>query len=67
MPEPLNYNGAVRLYGAWMFSDAYMLTQGDGGQFIVPWARVGKCRQEAYDNTIGNRLWAWLTEQTTLN
>lgn len=33
------------------------------GQFLIPWARLGKCRPEAYDDEIGERLWNWLQEQ----
>ncbi|EED81510.1 predicted protein [Postia placenta Mad-698-R] len=27
------------------------------GKFLIPWARVGRCRKEAYDDQIGERLW----------
>ncbi|KAI0372200.1 NAD(P)-binding protein [Pilatotrama ljubarskyi] len=33
------------------------------GEFLIPWARLGKCRAEAYDPEIGERLWKWLEEQ----
>lgn len=33
------------------------------GKFLIPWARVGRCRKEAYDDQIGERLWNWLEEQ----
>ncbi|PIL31377.1 hypothetical protein GSI_06077 [Ganoderma sinense ZZ0214-1] len=33
------------------------------GEFLIPWARPGKCRPEAYDPVIGERLWNWLEEQ----
>ncbi|KAH9917183.1 uncharacterized protein B0H18DRAFT_1035790 [Fomitopsis serialis] len=36
------------------------------GEFLIPWARVGKCRKEAYDDELGQRLWAWLKEQVKL-
>ena len=32
-------------------------------QFFIPWARVGKCRPEAYDDEIGERLWKWLGDE----
>jgi len=35
------------------------------GQFLIPWARVGRTREEAYDPEIGDRLWKWLQEQVT--
>ncbi|KAH9932808.1 NAD(P)-binding protein [Epithele typhae] len=33
------------------------------GEFMIPWARRGKCRKEAYDEDLGDRLWAWLQEE----
>ncbi|CDO72258.1 hypothetical protein BN946_scf184970.g110 [Trametes cinnabarina] len=33
------------------------------GEFLIPWARLGKCRPEAYDPKVGERLWTWLEEQ----
>ncbi|CCM06185.1 uncharacterized protein FIBRA_08427 [Fibroporia radiculosa] len=33
------------------------------GEFLIPWAKVGKCRQEAYDDELGSKLWKWLEEQ----
>ncbi|KAI0365671.1 NAD(P)-binding protein [Pilatotrama ljubarskyi] len=33
------------------------------GEFLIPWARLGKCRAEAYDPEVGERLWKWLDEQ----
>ncbi|PIL34972.1 hypothetical protein GSI_02759 [Ganoderma sinense ZZ0214-1] len=33
------------------------------GEFFIPWARVGKCRPEAYDDEIGERLWNWLGDE----
>ncbi|PCH41889.1 hypothetical protein WOLCODRAFT_72874, partial [Wolfiporia cocos MD-104 SS10] len=33
------------------------------GQFLIPWACLGKCRWEAYDDTLGEQLWSWLEEQ----
>ncbi|KAI0642874.1 NAD-P-binding protein [Trametes meyenii] len=33
------------------------------GEFLVPWARLGKCRQEAYDNQVGTQLWNWLEDE----
>ncbi|KZT64537.1 NAD(P)-binding protein [Daedalea quercina L-15889] len=33
------------------------------GGFMIPWARVGKCRPEAYDDALGERLYVWLEEQ----
>ncbi|KAJ2990506.1 hypothetical protein NUW54_g8450 [Trametes sanguinea] len=33
------------------------------GEFLIPWARLGRCREEAYDPKVGERLWNWLDEQ----
>ncbi|KAI0796199.1 NAD(P)-binding protein [Abortiporus biennis] len=33
------------------------------GEFLIPWARLGRCREEAYDHETGERLWKWLEEQ----
>ncbi|KAI0072976.1 NAD(P)-binding protein [Panus rudis PR-1116 ss-1] len=33
------------------------------GEFLIPWARVGRCREEAYDPELGKKLWDWLEEQ----
>ncbi|KZT06203.1 NAD(P)-binding protein [Laetiporus sulphureus 93-53] len=33
------------------------------GKFLIPWARLGECRKEAYDDELGARLWDWLEEQ----
>ncbi|KAJ3541899.1 hypothetical protein NM688_g6029 [Phlebia brevispora] len=33
------------------------------GEFMVPFARVAKCRPEAYDPEIATRLWEWMEEQ----
>ncbi len=34
------------------------------GEFLIPWARVGRCREEAYYAELGQKLWAWLEDQT---
>ncbi|TFK83924.1 NAD(P)-binding protein [Polyporus arcularius HHB13444] len=33
------------------------------GEFLIPWARLGKCRAEAYDDALGERLWKWLEDE----
>ena len=32
-------------------------------QFMIPWARLGKCRPECYDDEVGERLWKWLEDE----
>ena len=34
------------------------------GKFFIPWAREGKANSAAEDPRVGERLWAWLEEQT---
>ncbi|GJE98571.1 NAD(P)-binding protein [Phanerochaete sordida] len=34
------------------------------GEFLIPWARVGKCRDEFYDDKEIEKLWKWLEENT---
>nr|VWO99666.1 Succinate-semialdehyde dehydrogenase (EC [Ganoderma boninense] len=33
------------------------------GEYMIPWARLGKCRPECYDDAIGERLWTWLEDE----
>ncbi|KAJ3477594.1 hypothetical protein NLI96_g10356 [Meripilus lineatus] len=33
------------------------------GQFLIPWARVGRCREEGYDPALGEKLWDYLMEE----
>ncbi|KAI0826477.1 NAD(P)-binding protein [Irpex lacteus] len=33
------------------------------GEFLIPWARLGRLREEAYDTEFGIKLWDWLEEQ----
>ncbi|KAH9836617.1 NAD-P-binding protein [Rhodofomes roseus] len=33
------------------------------GKYLIPWARMGQCRREAYDDALGEKLWNWLEEQ----
>ncbi|KAI0743734.1 NAD(P)-binding protein [Daedaleopsis nitida] len=34
-----------------------------GGEFLVPWARLGRARDETRDGQLGKRLWGWMEEQ----
>ncbi|THH29485.1 hypothetical protein EUX98_g4720 [Antrodiella citrinella] len=34
------------------------------GKYLIPWARVGKSRDDMQDEKISGRLWEWLEEQT---
>ncbi|EJF57880.1 NAD(P)-binding protein [Dichomitus squalens LYAD-421 SS1] len=33
------------------------------GEYMIPWARLGKCRPECYNDEIGERLWKWLEDE----
>ncbi|KAI1790000.1 NAD(P)-binding protein [Ganoderma leucocontextum] len=30
------------------------------GEFMIPWARLGRCHPEVYNDEVGNKLWDWL-------
>ncbi|PIL34948.1 hypothetical protein GSI_02735 [Ganoderma sinense ZZ0214-1] len=55
---PTPYGALTQLYAGTM---AEALKH--NGEFFIPWARVGKCRPEAYDDEIGERLWKWLGDE----
>ncbi|EPS99625.1 NAD-binding protein [Fomitopsis schrenkii] len=38
-------------------------TLNHNAKFLIPWARVGECRPEAYDDAPAEKLWNWLEEQ----
>lgn len=59
MPEALNYNGEVM---SWPASHLSSLAN-QLAQFLIPWARLGRCRVEAYDDGLGERLWKWLEDE----
>ena len=56
MPEAATFNGEVR---ARVSSWCRLISDG-AVQFLIPWARVGKCRHEMYDPKETEKLWAWL-------
>ncbi|EJF56822.1 NAD(P)-binding protein [Dichomitus squalens LYAD-421 SS1] len=37
------------------------------GEFFIPWARVGRCRAEAYDDELGDKLWKWLEAEVKVH
>ncbi|TBU22526.1 NAD(P)-binding protein [Dichomitus squalens] len=55
---PSSYGALTQLYAGTM-PDALNYN----GEFMIPWARLGKCRREAYDDEIGDRLWKWLQDE----
>ena len=58
MPGALDCNGEV-CYSCSEFLDE-KLTVSTCAQFLIPWARVGKCRAELYDDSLTEKLWNWL-------
>lgn len=46
----------------WCGADAHAL-----GQFLIPWARPGKCRREAYDDALGEKVWSWLEAEAAVH
>ncbi|KAI9571832.1 hypothetical protein HD554DRAFT_2069727 [Boletus coccyginus] len=56
----VSYGALTQLY-AGTAPDAARL----GGQYLVPWARIGTPRAETQDPQLGKELWAWLEEQVT--
>ncbi|CCM06190.1 uncharacterized protein FIBRA_08432 [Fibroporia radiculosa] len=55
---PTRYGALTQLWAATMPEPL-----DHNGKFLIPWARVGVTRGEAYDDKIGERLWNWLEEQ----
>ncbi|KIK97831.1 hypothetical protein PAXRUDRAFT_9936, partial [Paxillus rubicundulus Ve08.2h10] len=37
-----------------------------GGQYLIPWARVGTPRADTQDPQLGKELWTWLEEQVAV-
>lgn len=58
MLYPARYGALTQLWGGLMPEPLE-----HNGEFLVPWARPGRCRPEAYDDAIGERLWNYLQEQ----
>ncbi|OCH86008.1 NAD(P)-binding protein [Obba rivulosa] len=58
MLYPAPYGALTQLWGGLMPEPLKY-----SGEFLVPWARLGRCRPEAYDDAIGERLWNYLEEQ----
>ncbi|KAI0644742.1 NAD-P-binding protein [Trametes meyenii] len=34
-----------------------------GGEYLIPWARLGTAREETQNVRLGQKLWAWMEEQ----
>lgn len=63
MPETIEHNGKVRQHqrGQGLVNSPFGLLC----QFLIPWARVGRTRDEAYDPEVGERVWTWLQDAVT--
>ncbi|KAI0796198.1 NAD(P)-binding protein [Abortiporus biennis] len=57
------FNGALTQLFAGTMPEAVQYN----GEFLVPWARHERCREESYDHDIGERLWKWLEQQIKEN
>lgn len=59
MPEALNQNAGVSVHvdHCFVYLIDHMVVQ-----FLIPWAHVDKCRKEAYDNELGQKLWDTLED-----
>ncbi|KIP02442.1 hypothetical protein PHLGIDRAFT_26578 [Phlebiopsis gigantea 11061_1 CR5-6] len=55
---PASFGALTQLYAATAPEAADM-----NGQFLIPWARVGKARAETGDPAVGTRLWEWLESE----
>ncbi|KAI0724954.1 NAD(P)-binding protein [Fomitopsis betulina] len=58
MLHPIQYGGLTQLYASTMPEAIH-----HNGGFLIPWARVGSARPEAYDDALGERLYAWLENE----
>jgi retinol dehydrogenase-12 len=56
----VSYGALTQLYAGTALDAAKL-----GGQYLVPWARVGTPRADTQDPQLGKELWAWLEEQVT--
>jgi len=56
--SPAPYGALTQLY-AGISPDTVNLN----GEYLIPWARVGKMRPEARNPELGQRLWNWLESE----
>jgi len=56
---PAPYGALTQLWGGTMPE-----TLNYNGEYLIPWARLGRCREEAYDPELGQKLWDWLEQET---
>ncbi|EMD32477.1 hypothetical protein CERSUDRAFT_118808 [Gelatoporia subvermispora B] len=58
MLYPAHMGALTQLWGGLMPEPAQ-----HNGEFLIPWARFGTCRPEAYDDALGEKVWSYLQEQ----
>ncbi|KAF7789134.1 hypothetical protein EIP86_000069 [Pleurotus ostreatoroseus] len=58
MTYPAHYGALTQLWTATMPE-----VIDHNGEFLIPWARFGRCRDEVYDPEVGDKLWSYLQEQ----
>ncbi|KAI0738886.1 NAD(P)-binding protein [Daedaleopsis nitida] len=54
---PVSFGALTQLYAGTMPEALNM-----NGEFLVPWARLGRCRPEMYDDDLGQRVWKWIED-----
>ncbi|KAG9104003.1 hypothetical protein FRC06_006267 [Ceratobasidium sp. 370] len=59
---PAPYGALTQLYAGTAPEGAEL-----SGQYLIPWARVFKARQDTQDEEAGRKLWTWLEEQVNPN
>ncbi|KAI0783505.1 NAD-P-binding protein [Abortiporus biennis] len=55
---PVSYGALTQLWAGTMPETIQY-----NGEFLIPWARKGRCRDEVYDPVVGEKLWNYLLEQ----
>ncbi|TBU26107.1 NAD(P)-binding protein [Dichomitus squalens] len=53
--KPVQYGALTQLFAGTM-PEALKYN----GEFLIPWARLGKAHPECYNDEVGERLWSWL-------
>lgn len=59
--HPVAFGALTQLWGGTSSESAT-----HNGKYLIPWARLGEARKDAYDPKTGERLWAWLEEQARM-
>ena len=62
MPDALKFNGEVR-FDFNLRSISQALCSDVLEQFMIPWARLGRCNKDAYNEDLGCRVWEWCEKE----